>query len=114
MKLTPKQQVTKEFESKEQLVAKLIPLLEDKDTDAKDLKKKLLHVSNKKLLRLQEVASKIKTQFNSKSKLVEAILSMKFGSKKIDSTYQEKIQTYSIKKLYDVLTQAKKQHALNA
>lgn len=98
-----------EHESKEKLVDRVITVLgsitkseEDKDT----VKARLLAASNKKLLRLHEVGSEIKSKYGSVDKLAEAV-GAALGRAK-DAPYVEKLKAYSPSRLLDMVKAADK------
>ena len=71
-KKSPVQTMKEKFQEKESLVDRVLGVLSsDEDRDA--LKKKLLAVSNRKLLRLLEVGSEMKSKYGSPEKLAEAV-----------------------------------------
>jgi hypothetical protein len=95
--------------TKEKLVDKLVGLLgqirkieEDKD----ELKARLLAASNKKLLRLHEVGSEIKSKYGSIDKLAEAVGAAIGRSK--DAPYLEKLKAVTPAKLLDMVKAAEK------
>ena len=98
-----------EHESKEKLVDRVLTVLgaitksdEDKDT----VKARLLAASNKKLLRLHEVGSEIKSKFGSMEKLAEAV-GAALGRAK-DAPYVAKLATYTPARLLDMVKAADK------
>jgi hypothetical protein len=98
-----------EHESKEKLVDRVISVLgsitkseEDKDT----VKARLLAASNKKLLRLHEVGSEIKSKYGSIDKLAEAVGAAIGRSK--DAPYLEKLPAVTPAKLLDMVKAAEK------
>ena len=98
-----------EHESKEKLVDRVISVLgsitksdEDKDT----VKARLLAASNKKLLRLHEVGSEIKSKYGSIDKLAEAV-GAALGRAK-DAPYVEKLKSVTPAKLLDMVKAAEK------
>ncbi len=98
-----------EHESKEKLVDRVISVLgsivksdEDKDT----VKARLLAASNKKLLRLHEVGSEIKSKYGSIDKLAEAVGAAIGRSK--DAPYVEKLKALTPAKLLDMVKAAEK------
>ena len=98
-----------EHESKEKLVDRVLTVLgaitkseEDKDT----VKARLLAASNKKLLRLHEVGSEIKSKYGSIDKLAEAV-GAALGRAK-DAPYIEKLKSYTPARLLDLVKIAEK------
>jgi hypothetical protein len=108
-KKSPLAQIKDEHESKEKLVDRLIGVLgsiSKTDDDKEALKAKLLAASNKKLLRLHEVGSTIKSKFGSVDKLAEAVGSALGRAK--DAPYLDKLKSYSPARLLDLLKTAEK------
>ena len=98
-----------EHESKEKLVDRVISVLgaiskTDDDQDA--FKARLLAASNKKLLRLHEVGSEIKSKYGSIDKLAEAV-GTALGRAK-DAPYVAKLKTYTPARLLDMVKAAGK------
>jgi hypothetical protein len=98
-----------EHESKEKLVDRVLSVLgsitkSEEDKDA--LKARLLAASNKKLLRLQEVGSEIKSKYGSIEKLAEALGSAVGRAK--DAPYLDKIKSYTPARLLDMVKLAEK------
>jgi hypothetical protein len=98
-----------EHESKEKLVDRVITVLgsitkseEDKDT----VKARLLAASNKKLIRLHEVGSEIKSKYGSIEKLAEAV-GAALGRAK-DAPYVEKLKALTPARLLDMVKAAEK------
>jgi hypothetical protein len=98
-----------EHESKEKLVDRVLSVLgaitksdEDKDT----VKARLLAASNKKLLRLHEVGSEIKSKYGSMEKLAEAV-GAALGRAK-DAPYVSKLAGYTPARLLDMVKGAEK------
>ena len=98
-----------EHESKEKLVDRVISVLgsiakSDDDKDA--LKARLLAASNKKLLRLHEVGSEIKSKYGSVDKLAAAI-GAALGRAK-DAPFVDKLKSYTPARLLDMMRSAEK------
>src|SRR5687767_8264302 len=70
MSKSPLAAVNDDFGGKDKLVDKLVGLLPAGDQPKDDLRKRLLAVSNKKLLRLHRVASTVKDTYGSREKLI--------------------------------------------
>ena len=71
-KKSPLAQVKDSFGGKETLVDRILGVITLGDQDKDAAKTRLLAVSNKKLLRIFEVASEVKTRYGSAEKLAEA------------------------------------------
>jgi hypothetical protein len=98
-----------EHESKEKLVDRVVALLASikKSDDDKDaLKARLLAASNKKLLRLADVAGEIKSKWGSVDKLAAAI-GEALGRQK-DAPYVQKLAAISPARLFDLWKTAEK------
>jgi len=98
-----------EHESKEKLVDRVISVLgsitksdEDKDT----VKARLLAASNKKLIRLHEVGSEIKSKYGSIDKLAEAVGAAMGRAK--DAPFVDKLKSYTPARLLDMVKAADK------
>ncbi len=97
-----------EHESKEKLVDRVLSVLSAiaKTEGGEDLKAQLLAASNKKLLRLHEVGSEIKSKYGSVDKLAEAV-GTALGRAK-DAPFVAKLKTYTPARLLDLLHTAEK------
>jgi hypothetical protein len=108
-KKSPLQQTKDEFGSKEKLVDKLVSLLgsvSKGDEDKDNLKSRLLAASNKKLLRLLDVAGTIKEKYGSVDKLADATAKALGRAK--DAPYVAKLKTFAPARLLDLLRAAEK------
>jgi hypothetical protein len=106
MKKSPLALVKEKFGSKEELVDALIALPEsvldrgeDGEESKDDFRKRLLGAANSKLLRLHKTGKSISDRWGSKTKLVDAILTLRKRGK--DQDYRTKLATLSVGKLYD-------------
>jgi hypothetical protein len=108
-KKSPLARVKDEHESKEKLVDRLMSVVSaiTKTEGGEDLKAKLLAASNKKLLRLHEVSSEIKSKYGSVDKLAEAVGGALGRAK--DAPFVDKLKTYTPARLLDLLKSAEKQ-----
>jgi hypothetical protein len=98
-----------EHESKEKLVDRVMSVLSaiaKSDDDADTVKARLLAASNKKLLRLHEVGTEIKSKYGSVDKLAEAI-GTALGRAK-DAPFVEKLKSYTPARLLDMVRAAEK------
>lgn len=84
---TPLQSVKNQFGTKEELVKKLLPLVE-RQADENDaaLQDRLLRVPNGKLLRLWARENTLRTKFGTREALVDAIVKLKSA----DGAYRTK------------------------
>lgn len=98
-----------EHESKEKLVDRVMSVLGSiakSDEDKDSLKARLLAASNKKLLRLHEVGSEIKSKYGSVDKLAVAI-GEALGRAK-DAPFVDKLKSYAPARLLDMMKSAEK------
>jgi hypothetical protein len=108
-KKSPLARTKDEHESKEKLVDRVISVLGSitkSDEDGDTFKAKLLAASNKKLLRLHEVGSEIKSKYGSLDKLAES-LGAALGRAK-DAPFVAKLKTYTPARLLDMVKAAEK------
>jgi hypothetical protein len=113
-KKPPVTRTKEEHGSKEKLVDKLVGLLgsiTSKDESKDDLKGRLLAASNRKLLRLVEVAGEIKEQYGSIDKLAEKAAGVLGRAK--DAPYVAKLKTLSPARLLDLLRSSEKRARAN-
>lgn len=103
-KKTPLERVKEEFKSKETLVDRVIDLVEHgaKDKDKDEFKARLLATSNRKLLRLFEVAREMKSRFGDRQKLAETIAQL-VGKMK-DKDYVAKLTKLTPPRLMSLYT----------
>jgi hypothetical protein len=108
-KKPPVTRTREEHGTKEKLVDRLVSLLGSiakSDESKDDLKGRLLAASNKKLLRLDEVAHAIKEKFGSIEKLA-AETAQALGRAK-DAPYVDKLKAMTPAKLLDLFRSAEK------
>jgi hypothetical protein len=96
-KPTPKQQVESKFGTRADLVSAIISLVGDDD----GTRGKLSGTTNKKLLRIHEVAKKVQDSFGGKSGLIDAIATLQFATGKPNDGWREKMEGYTVKRLLD-------------
>jgi hypothetical protein len=104
-----------EHESKEKLVDRVLSILSSisKTDDDKDaFKARLLAASNKKLLRLHEIGSEIKSKYGSIDKLAETVGAAVGRAK--DAPYIGKLKEYAPARLLDMLKIAEKRNKKKA
>lgn len=94
---TPKQLLTEKFGTRQDLVAKILPLIGGND----DEKRALLGTTNAKLLRIYEVAQEVSKKFGGKSGLIDAVAKLQFAGGKPNEGWREKMQTFTVKRLLD-------------
>lgn len=103
MKTSPFKAVTERFGDKEKLVSALSKLITDDLWLARvNEEKGLERVSNKKLLRLHDTLTRVKKEFGSRAKLIDAILSLMKRQK--DEGLRGRLQTFPTPRLLDVHT----------
>ncbi|MDQ3032302.1 MAG: hypothetical protein M3Y87_07805 [Myxococcota bacterium] len=103
---SPLAQVKERFTDKDGLVAAVKDLAQgDLWIDRADEDKGLGCVSNKKLLRLHEVLTQVKSEFGSRDKLIGAILETE---KRKDEGYKTRLERLSTPRLMDSLRAARK------
>lgn len=104
-KLSPMQFVKKEYGTKKELAAKVIPLIEKPESEtAEDFTKRIETLSNGKLLRLLKVGTAVK-EHGTKTELASKVYKNIRGDKnKVDQDYLNKLNTFSMGKLVDMYT----------
>ena len=107
-KLSPLQIVKEKFGSKEKLVDKVTELIAKGKEEKEELKERLLQSTNKKLLRLYEIGSKVKKEFGSKEKLVDKILLLQSRTK--DIPYRDSLASMPLPKLFDIFKGSSKRN----
>ena len=96
-KQTPKQRVDAQFGSRADLVAAILGLVDDDG----DTRKRLMGTTNKKLLRIHEVATKVQATFGGKKGLIDAIAGLQFPGGKPNAGWRDKMEGFTIKRLLD-------------
>ena len=99
---TPKQRIAETFGSR----AKAVDAIAKLTGADKEERSRLMGTTNKKLLRIHEVAAQVQASFGGKSGLIDAIADKKFGGKG-DDKWRAKMETYTVKRLLDVHRQVK-------
>ena len=88
------------YGSKESLVGKIAEPLAGKDEDTDTVKERLLHASNKQLLRLASVVETVTKKYGSREKLIAAVgVAMK---KAKDNDFIAKLESMSLPQLFDI------------
>jgi len=103
LKISPLARVKEEFGGKDKLVDKIVGVLDSGDESKDELRKRLLGVSNTKLVRLFSVATKTK-QAGGHDKLVSTAAEKLNRAK--DKDYVAKLDEYSDGRLLDVVESA--------
>ena len=111
LKLSPLARVKEEFGGKDKLVDKIVGVLDSGDESKDELRKRLLGVSNTKLVRLFSVATRTK-QAGGHDKLV-ATTAEKLKRAK-DKDYVAKLDDFSNGRLLDMLQSAEGRSASSA
>lgn len=96
-KQTPKQQVEAKFGTRGDLVDAIVALT----GDGADGRSSLMGTTNKKLLRIHEVAQEVSTTYGGKSGLIDAIASLQFSNGKPNAGWREKMEGKTVKFLLD-------------
>jgi len=108
MPKSPLAQVKERFSNKEGLVAAVKALATDELWTGRRLNegKGLDHVSNKKLLHLHDVLTRVREKHGSRAKLIDALLTAEKRSK--DEGYRARLEGHSTPELLQLLTSAEK------
>ena len=95
---SPLERVREEHGSKEELVEKVLEVLEfPEDEDPLDVEERISTASNKKLLRLWDYHELVQDQFGSKKGLIDKITTAKFPGGNPD--YAEKLSNHKLTRL---------------
>ncbi|MBK8995588.1 MAG: hypothetical protein IPM35_07565 [Myxococcales bacterium] len=101
MKKTPLSLANERFTSKDKLVEAVQKLAtDDLWLDRVNEAKGLGRVSNAKLLRLHEILTRVKKDFGSRAKLIDAILTLEKRGK--DAGYKARLEAYPLPRLVDL------------
>ena len=111
LKTGPLARVKEEFGGKDKLVDKIVGVLDSGDESKDELRKRLLGVSNTKLIRLFSVATKTK-QAGGHDKLVTSTAEKLNRAK--DKDFVAKLDSYSDGRLLDVLGAAERRNGAAA
>ena len=104
-KKSPLTQIKEQFKDKETLVDRVLGVVNLGDAEREAMKQKLLAVSNKKLLRMLEVAAAIKDSFGTAEKLVQTVA--QGAGKAKDQAYLQKLTKLAQKTPARVLDMAR-------
>ena len=104
---SPLEVVNDTFGGKDKLVEKLVGLLES-DEPKEELRKRLLAVANKKLLRLQQIASLVKEKYGSREKLLEQLAGSTGRAK--DKDYKTRLESFTTPRLVDAAKVAERRN----
>ena len=103
MKKTPIQLVKEAHGSKAALADKLLGSLErHEDEDDADFKQRIHTASNKQLLRLWAAEERVKSEFGSKDKLIDAVVKARFNGKD-NADYRARVSKYAKTRLLDMM-----------
>ncbi|MCB9729826.1 MAG: hypothetical protein H6744_15305 [Deltaproteobacteria bacterium] len=94
---SPKQLVADSFGSRAALVDAIIGVLGDEE----GLRSRLMGTTNKKLLRIHEVAQTVQKRFGGKSGLLDAAAKLQFPKGGPNPGWREKMEGYTVKRLLD-------------
>lgn len=96
-KPTPKQRVESDFGTRGDLVNAIVGLIGE-DGNARG---RLMGTTNKKLLRIHEVATTVKGTFGGKSGLIDAMATLQFPTGKANAGWRDKMEAFTVKRLLD-------------
>ena len=97
-KLSPLQRVREEHGSKDELVDKILEVLEvPEGEDPLDFEERLSTTSNKKLLRIWDYHELVQDQFGSRQGLIDKITTARFPGG--NSDFAEKLSDYTLPRL---------------
>ena len=97
-KQTPLQIVTDQFGGRKALVDKIMKLV---DTDS-DTRSRLMGTTNKKLLRIHEVAVEVHDRFGGRKQLIDAIAGLQFPKGKPNDGWRQSVSDHTDKRLLDL------------
>lgn len=104
-KYSPLQRVQQEHGSKKTLAKKVIGILSAQEGEEQEaFEKRILTLSNQKLLRLWDAQQKLESDYGSRDDLVKKLVASKFP--KGNDSYSTKLQSFSTPKLLDLARQA--------
>lgn len=107
---SPLSTVKEQFGDKLKLVSAVEKLAtDDLWLDRLSEAKGLAHVSNAKLLKLHSALTLVKSEFGSRSKLIQSILELEKRAK--DAGYQARLEKFTIPRLVDLHRSAKRRSA---
>lgn len=105
---TPQQIVKNQYENKALLVEQLMPLLDrGADETEAQFKERLMHVSNKKLLRLMQRAQLVQQKYGGREALVDKLVPLLTGGRQ-DADLRNALLAQSTGRLLDRITAASK------
>lgn len=97
-KPTPKQIVEKRFGTRSDLIKAVHELVGGGD----DVRRSLGGTTNKKLLRIHEVATKVQADFGGKSGLIDAMEKLQFAGRPANAGWRTKMEGCTVKRLLDL------------
>ncbi|MFA5623847.1 MAG: hypothetical protein WC966_02160 [Bradymonadales bacterium] len=101
-KLTPVAEVKDKFGSKENLAKTVLAQLERPEDESKEeFERRILTLSNRKLLKLNDAHEELLKRFGSKAALVDAIVALACVGK-VDTTYKAKLERMRTAPLLDL------------
>lgn len=95
---TPKQLVTEQFGSRAALVDAATQLV----GGGKETRARLMGTTNKKLLRIHEVATTVQERFGGKAGLIDALAQLQFPGGNANPGWRTKMETFTVKRLLDL------------
>jgi hypothetical protein len=102
----PRARLLAAHSSKEALAKSLAPALARADEDPDAIAARLKTASNRQLLRLATLTEKVKKKWGTREKLIAAIGAANKKSK--DQDYLAKLDTYSLPRLFELVTTAER------
>ena len=99
---SPLQTIKSDFENRENIVSKLVEMVDDlHDEGAEGLKVRISRLSNKKLLRLYTIENKVREQYGDREKLIDHLIAArKEAGLTADDNYRRVLTGYSKGRLW--------------
>lgn len=100
-KPSPKQIVTDKFGTRADLIKAILSATGGGDDESRSLR----GTTNKKLLRIHEVGTTVKSKFGGKKGLIDAMEGLQFAhtkTKKANEGWRDKMDKFTIKRLFDM------------
>ena len=105
-KKSPLARMREDHKDKETLVDRLMDVIERAGEEKEELKAKLLAISNRKLLRLLDTATEVKSKFGSREKLAAALATV--AGKAKDQDYVNALAKHTPNRLLELYRAAEK------
>ena len=97
MQKSPVKVVTDKFGGRSQLVDAILALT----GEGVEARSTLMGTTNKKLLRIHDVAAQVKEKFGGKSGLIDAMAGLQFAGGKPNAGWREKMEGRTVKRLLE-------------